>query len=231
MSDEFQRKDSEPDDNKQEPSSAFHDDKEKIKEEAYNQAVKMVNGKMRLPRIRSKEDARRLFFAPGRIGKVYGIFKAYCTRVGSGPFPTELFDETGKKISWNWAAFIFNPTWFFSRKMYLFGMIGTFMTSVYTVGSYMIYNNINHPNIVNIILPWSLLFLAMYVAVGMFGNYLYISHMENKIVYPGERELTEEQIAQINFMRGGVSINGIIMAFLASNIMLLIVEELVTMMY
>ena len=36
--------------------------------------------------------------APNRIGKVYGIFKAYCTRVGSGPFPTELFDETGKKI-------------------------------------------------------------------------------------------------------------------------------------
>jgi adenylosuccinate synthase len=29
---------------------------------------------------------------------VYGIFKAYCTRVGSGPFPTELFDETGEKI-------------------------------------------------------------------------------------------------------------------------------------
>ena len=36
--------------------------------------------------------------APGKIGEVYGIFKAYCTRVGSGPFPTELFDETGKKI-------------------------------------------------------------------------------------------------------------------------------------
>ncbi len=36
--------------------------------------------------------------APGRIGKVYGIFKAYCTRVGSGPFPTELCDETGKRI-------------------------------------------------------------------------------------------------------------------------------------
>ncbi|MCD8263714.1 MAG: adenylosuccinate synthase [Tannerellaceae bacterium] len=32
------------------------------------------------------------------IGEVYGIFKAYCTRVGSGPFPTELFDETGDKI-------------------------------------------------------------------------------------------------------------------------------------
>ncbi|MDE6048829.1 MAG: adenylosuccinate synthase [Paramuribaculum sp.] len=36
--------------------------------------------------------------APNKIGDVYGIFKAYCTRVGSGPFPTELFDEIGKKI-------------------------------------------------------------------------------------------------------------------------------------
>lgn len=39
-----------------------------------------------------------LGLAPSRIGDVYGIFKAYCTRVGSGPFPTELFDETGKAI-------------------------------------------------------------------------------------------------------------------------------------
>ncbi len=39
-----------------------------------------------------------LGIAPNRIGDVYGIFKAYCTRVGSGPFPTELFDETGDKI-------------------------------------------------------------------------------------------------------------------------------------
>ena len=39
-----------------------------------------------------------LGIAPSRIGEVYGIFKAYCTRVGSGPFPTELFDETGKKM-------------------------------------------------------------------------------------------------------------------------------------
>ena len=36
--------------------------------------------------------------APGNIGEVFGIFKAYCTRVGSGPFPTELFDETGEKL-------------------------------------------------------------------------------------------------------------------------------------
>lgn len=36
--------------------------------------------------------------APNKIGEVFGIFKAYCTRVGSGPFPTELFDATGDKI-------------------------------------------------------------------------------------------------------------------------------------
>jgi adenylosuccinate synthase len=36
--------------------------------------------------------------APSRIGEVFGIFKAYCTRVGSGPFPTELFDATGEAM-------------------------------------------------------------------------------------------------------------------------------------
>ena len=39
-----------------------------------------------------------LGIGPNKIGNVYGIMKAYCTRVGAGPFPTELFDETGKKI-------------------------------------------------------------------------------------------------------------------------------------
>ncbi|PID93921.1 MAG: adenylosuccinate synthase [Bacteroidetes bacterium] len=36
--------------------------------------------------------------APSSIGRVYGIAKAYCTRVGSGPFPTELHDATGQKL-------------------------------------------------------------------------------------------------------------------------------------
>lgn len=39
-----------------------------------------------------------LGIAPNKIGEVIGIFKAYCTRVGSGPFPTELENETGEKI-------------------------------------------------------------------------------------------------------------------------------------
>ena len=39
-----------------------------------------------------------LGIAPNKIGAVYGIFKAYATRVGGGPFPTELDDETGEKL-------------------------------------------------------------------------------------------------------------------------------------
>jgi adenylosuccinate synthase len=36
--------------------------------------------------------------SPKQIGEIFGIFKAYCTRVGSGPFPTELNDETGETM-------------------------------------------------------------------------------------------------------------------------------------
>jgi adenylosuccinate synthase len=39
-----------------------------------------------------------LGISPRRIGEIFGIFKAYCTRVGCGPFPTELMDETGEKL-------------------------------------------------------------------------------------------------------------------------------------
>lgn len=39
-----------------------------------------------------------LGIAPNKIGEVFGIFKAYTTRVGSGPFPTELFDEIGETM-------------------------------------------------------------------------------------------------------------------------------------
>ncbi len=42
-----------------------------------------------------------LGIAPSSIGEVFGIFKAYCTRVGSGPFPTELTDSTGERLRKN----------------------------------------------------------------------------------------------------------------------------------
>ncbi|MEI8273617.1 MAG: adenylosuccinate synthase, partial [Paludibacter sp.] len=50
--------------------------------------------------------------APGNIGEVFGIFKAYCTRVGSGPFPTELFDETSdlmRKIGFEFGSVTGRP--------------------------------------------------------------------------------------------------------------------------
>jgi len=53
-----------------------------------------------------------LGIAPRNIGEVYGIFKAYCTRVGSGPFPTELFDETGdamRKIGFEFGSVTGRP--------------------------------------------------------------------------------------------------------------------------
>ncbi len=46
-----------------------------------------------------------LGIAPSQIGEVYGIFKAYCTRVGSGPFPTELHDEAGELMRKEGAEF------------------------------------------------------------------------------------------------------------------------------
>ena len=39
-----------------------------------------------------------LGISPHRVGKIFGVFKAYCTRVGSGPFPTELHDSTGETL-------------------------------------------------------------------------------------------------------------------------------------
>lgn len=42
-----------------------------------------------------------LGISPQSVGKVFGVFKAYCTRVGSGPFPTELNDNTGEQIRTN----------------------------------------------------------------------------------------------------------------------------------
>ena len=41
---------------------------------------------------------RSRYFTKNVIGDIFGIFKAYCTRVGSGPFPTELNDETGNYL-------------------------------------------------------------------------------------------------------------------------------------
>ena len=46
-----------------------------------------------------------LGISPHQVGEVFGIFKAYCTRVGSGPFPTELYDKTGERLRKTGAEF------------------------------------------------------------------------------------------------------------------------------
>lgn len=46
----------------------------------------------------SASACKGLGIAPNKIGEIYGISKAYCTRVGSGPFPTELFDKDGEEL-------------------------------------------------------------------------------------------------------------------------------------
>jgi len=46
-----------------------------------------------------------LGISPNNVGKVFGVFKAYCTRVGSGPFPTELLDATGSRLRENGKEF------------------------------------------------------------------------------------------------------------------------------
>ena len=58
----------------------------------------MVTHKRKWPNTLASGVCSGLGVAPSKIGKVYGIVKAYCTRVGSGPFPTELFDETGETL-------------------------------------------------------------------------------------------------------------------------------------
>lgn len=168
-----------------------------------------------LPKVTSKEDAMRIFF-----GRNFGYYERYYRK----------FRETGKKVSWNWCSFLFSPMWFFSRKMYLFGGLLAFISSVLQLGNTMLYQYIDDPRMSALLLPWSLLNLIFFIALGMFGNYLYITHMEKKIRYPGEEGLNEEQVAQINFMHGGLTLNGIITGYLIMSLVSMLLTSLFPVM-
>lgn len=174
-----------------------------------------MGGPIKLPKVSSKDDAHRLFIRTN-VNYYMRFYKKY--------------KETGKKTSWNWSAFLLNPVWFFSRKMYLYGIIDTFLISIYMYGTMSMVTYMDNPKIQAIALPWSLLFLVISLSFGLFGNYLYICHMENKVVYPGERNYSNEQVAQINFMRGGISLYGIMLSFVCSNLIILLVEEIAAML-
>ena len=116
--------------------------------------------------------------------------------------------------------------WFFARKMYLFGSIFAFISAVFSMGATLILENISNQNLNSIILPFVLLYFMFNFAVGMFGNYLYMNHMEEKIIYPGEKGLSREQILKLNLFHGGISTQGIILGYLVTLIMIYLVEGL-----
>lgn len=175
---------------------------------------KMFNEPVKVPKIKTNEDARNVYFGVNQeyYNKVYKEYKA------------------GKKISWNWSAFIFRSYWFFSRKMYAVGALYTVMMSFISLSVYQIAENMSNPQILAMILPWAIVFFALWAAAGMFGNYIYMAHMENKIVYPSDKVGSTEQITQINVMRGGFSVYGVILCFMATDLILTLVQYIAGML-
>lgn len=184
-------------------------DNEQSNEEQNNQEPKRKRPVF--PTIISKEDARKVFF--GNNAEYYmNFYKKY--------------NETGKKISWNWCSCLLSPMWFFARKMYLFGALFTFISTLFSLGASMIFEHGANQKIMSLMLPWSIAFLLFSVCLGLFGNYLYITHMENKIKYPGESGLNNQQVAQFNLIRGGISVNGILTGY----VIVIVVSSIVNML-
>ncbi len=168
---------------------------------------------MKLPKITSKEEARKVFF-----GQSIAYYERYYAKL----------QEKKKKISWNWAAFFLNVYWFFSRKMYAYGLLTMVCKAMFTLVGYNLYDNVSDPTMKSFLLPWAVLYVAVDVVIGMFANYLYISHMESKIVYPGESELGSEDLAKVLVMRGGFTLSGVFMCFLLSDLVIYGLQYLMT---
>ena len=128
--------------------------------------------------------------------------------------------KQGKKIGWNWSAFIFGSYWFFSRKMYMLGALLSVMSALIDTVLLQVADSLTDVRMVAIALPWLLMELAIHVAVGMFGNYMYMAHMESKIVYPSDKKGSTEEITKWNVVRGGISIYGIIVAYASYSLLL-----------
>ena len=174
----------------------------------------MLKEQPALPEIKTEEDAREVY---------YGINKEYYKKIYKKY-------KSGQKVSWNWSAFIFNAYWFFSRKMYVIGSLYTLAMGFASVAALQIMDNLTNPKVALMAMPWTIVSIALWVLAGMFGNYIYMAHMEDKIVYPGERNVTKEQMTQLNVMRGGFSVYGIILCALANNIILALIQSLVSVM-
>lgn len=136
--------------------------------------------------------------------------------------------ESGKRVSWNWCSFFLSPMWFFARKMYLLGTIITAIFTMFSVGVSILYSYQNNSRAMAMLFPWSICIIAFSIALGMFGNYLYITHMETKIVFPGQSGLSKEEAEKMNTLRGGISFQGILFGYLMLSLMSQIIVAILT---
>ncbi len=198
----------------QQENNSAKSNHENVEEDKKASFFGLPMGSVSLPKITSKEEARKVFF-----GQRVTYYEKYYTKL----------QETKKKISWNWAAFFLNVYWFFSRKMYAYGILAMFSKAMFTLVGYNLYNNMANSNIQSLMIPWAILYMLVDVGVGMFANYLYISHMESKIVYPGESELSNDDLVKVIVMRGGFTMSGILMCFLLSDLVIYGLQYLMTL--
>lgn len=169
---------------------------------------------MKLPKITSKEEARKVFF-----GQSISYYERYYAKL----------QQQKKKLSWNWAAFFMNVYWFFSRKMYVYGFLTMVCKAMFTLVGFNLYDNMSDPMMQSFLVPWAILYLAVDVIIGLFANYLYISHMESKIVYPGESQLGNEELVKVIVMRGGFTMSGVLLCFFLSDLVLYGLQYLMTL--
>ena len=167
----------------------------------FTQSMRALN----LPKISSKEEARKVFFGQNNL-----FYERYYKR----------FREQKKKVSWNWAAFFLNVYWFFSRKMYAYGLLSMVCKGMLTIVGVSLYDNMANDSLNSLLIPWAVIYLLVDIGIGMFANYLYISHMESKIVYPGETELSGDDLAKVIVARGGFTLSGVFLCFLLYDVVL-----------
>ncbi|BBF43047.1 hypothetical protein lbkm_1733 [Lachnospiraceae bacterium KM106-2] len=168
-----------------------------------------------IPAGNSKEDIMRAF-----IGSNADYYLKYYKKL----------QQTGKKFSWNWSACIFSPVWFYARKMYLLGFISTFTIMLFSQGTNLLVKYMQNPNIVSMALPWTIAFFAFMIALGALGNFFYVSHVESKVIFPGEDGINKEDAAKLNMIRGGLTlssiINAMVLTYFASTVVQMLIEML-----
>lgn len=161
-----------------------------------------------------------------------------------------ITDKTGRKVSWNWAAFLFGPVWLLYRKMYKYGIIALLLTTILPlicIGDVIDYQEKyqqswadmskvlmsdskmseaeiksktdaiieNAPKEPAAMVISSYIQLALSIALGVYGNYLYMDHCSR--VIKASDKLKENPEDRLKFLdkRGGTSILAVLLAYIA----------------